>query len=94
MHPEDGRTLSKGLDFEDKDKITRARYHYKKAVELEPDFKMAKQKLSEVSVKRSSFPDVEKLTALEDRLLDTEPTPVSGGSRIGVKFGFAYHEAY
>ncbi|MFQ5865024.1 MAG: tetratricopeptide repeat protein [bacterium] len=86
--------FSKGLDFEDRNNIDEARAHYEKAIESDPDFEMAKQRLAQVSVKRLSISDMEKLAAFEERLLNTEPTPVNVGSRIGMKFGFAYHEAY
>ena len=51
----------KGLDFEDRNIARQARYQYEKAVNLDPEFKLAKQRLAQLSQKRLTIAEMEKL---------------------------------
>ena len=53
--------FSKGLDFEDRNIMRQARYQYEKAVNLDADFKLAKQRLAQLSQKRLTIAEMEKL---------------------------------
>ncbi len=53
--------FSKGLDFEDRNIMRQARHQYEKAVKLDPEFKLAAQKLAQFSKKRLTIAEMEKL---------------------------------
>ena len=53
--------FSKGLDFEDRNIIRQAKYQYEKAINLDAEFKLAKQKLAQLSQKRLTIAEMEKL---------------------------------
>ncbi len=53
--------FSKGLDFEDRNIIRQAKYQYGKAVSLDPEFKLARQRLAQLSQKRLTIAEMEKL---------------------------------
>jgi len=53
--------FSKGLDFEDRNITRQAKYQYGKAVNLDPEFKLARQRLAQLSQKRLTIAEMEKL---------------------------------
>lgn len=53
--------FSKGLDFEDRNIIRQAKYQYEKAINLDAEFKLAKQRLAQLSQKRLTIAEMEKL---------------------------------
>ncbi len=53
--------FSKGLDFEDRNIIRQAKYQYAKAINLDAEFKLAKQRLAQLSQKRLTIAEMEKL---------------------------------
>jgi len=53
--------FSKGLDFEDRNITRQAKYQYGKAVSLDPEFKLARQRLAQLSQKRLTIAEMEKL---------------------------------
>ena len=53
--------FSKGLDFEDRNITRQAKYQYEKAVNLDAEFKLARQRLAQLSQKRLTIAEMEKL---------------------------------
>ncbi len=58
-------SFCKGLDFEDQQVFSKARYHYNNALKIEPAFDLAKQKLTHLPENRLNVADMEKLVSLQ-----------------------------
>ncbi len=53
--------FSKGLDFEDRGLMAQARFQYRKALDLDPDFSLARVRLEALPERRLSVKEIERL---------------------------------
>ena len=55
--------FSKGLDFEDRGLAAQARFQYRKALELDPEFAQARTRLEALPERRLSLQEIENLVS-------------------------------